>query len=194
VALFDQRLDWDVFCSKHAGRQDFKRHLRMSERSFNKLLGFIKDHTMVDTTMAGLRGGAIGPEISLYACLRYVAGGSYSDIRFFTGISTASLYRVIWKCIDAINACPELDIHFPTTKDEVIKAAQGFQSISTQGCIWNCVSVVDGYHLQIETPSKTEVNNVRSFFRVTTRRMGSIFRRRVTTTVGLHFLELLVQE
>ena len=79
---------------------------------------------MVDTTMAGLRGGAIGPDISLYACLRYVAGGSYSDIRFFTGISTASLYRVIWKCIDAINACPELDIRFPTTINERLDEQQ----------------------------------------------------------------------
>ena len=49
VALFEQRLEWDVFCSKYAGRQDFIRHLRMSERSFNKLLGFIMDHLMVDT-------------------------------------------------------------------------------------------------------------------------------------------------
>jgi hypothetical protein len=41
----------------------------------------------------------------------------------------------------------------------------GFQSISQQGCIWNCVAVLDGYHLQIQTPSKTEARNVvRSFF------------------------------
>jgi hypothetical protein len=96
--------------------------------------------------------------------LRYLAGGSYSDIRFFTSVSTALLYRIIWKCIDAINACPELIIKCPTTNDEVIEAARRFQTISTQGCIWNCVSVVDGYHLQIVTPSKNEVGNVRSFF------------------------------
>ena len=40
----------------------------------------------------------------------------------------------------------------------------GFQSISQQGCIWNCIAVVDGYHLQIQTPSKKEARNVRSFF------------------------------
>jgi hypothetical protein len=38
------------------------------------------------------------------------------------------------------------------------------RSISTQGCIWNCVSVIDGYHLQIQTPSRKEVSNVQSFF------------------------------
>jgi DDE superfamily endonuclease len=40
----------------------------------------------------------------------------------------------------------------------------GFQKISTQECIWNCVAVLDGYHLQIDTPSKKEAKNVKSFF------------------------------
>ena len=44
------------------------------------------------------------------------------------------------------NVCKELSIKFPATG------------------IWNCISVIDGYHLQIQTPSKTEVKNVRSFF------------------------------
>jgi hypothetical protein len=136
----------------------------MSEDSFDRLVSFVRDGLEVNPRMAALRGGAIVPEIAVYACVRYLAAGSYSDIRFFTGISVASLYRIIWRCIDAINACPELSIKFPTTSDEVIEAGRGFQTISSQGCIWNCVSVVDGYHLQIQTPSKTEVRNVRSFF------------------------------
>jgi hypothetical protein len=64
----------------------------------------------------------------------------------------------------ALNKCKELEIKFPQTVEEVKRAARGFESISTQGCIWNCVSVADGYHLQTQTPSKTEVKNVRSFF------------------------------
>ena len=76
------------------------------------------------------RGGAIVPELCLYACLRYLAGGSYSDIKFLTGTSVPSLYRVVWKCIDAINACDELALKFPTTVDEVKEAARGFESIS----------------------------------------------------------------
>ena len=149
---------------KHAGRQDLKRHLRMSHISFNQLLSFLRDKLEVDNRMASLRGGTILPELCLYARLRYLAGGSYSDIQYFTGISVPSLYCVIWKCIDAINACKELSIKFPTTVAEAKEAARGFESISTQQCIWNCVSVIDGYHLQIQTPSKREVKNVRSFF------------------------------
>ena len=149
---------------KHAGRPDLKRHLRMSHNSFRRLLSFLRDKLEVDNRMGSLRGGAILPELCLYACLRYLAGGSYSDIKYFTGMSVPSLYRVIWKCIDAINVCNELAIKFPTAVDEVKEAARGFESISTQGCIWNCISVIDGYHLQTQTPSKREVNNVRFFF------------------------------
>jgi hypothetical protein len=70
----------------------------------------------------------------------------------------------VWKTIRAINRNASLSIKFPASVDECRDAALGFQSISQQGCIWNCVAVLDGYHLQIQTPSRTEARNVRSFF------------------------------
>jgi hypothetical protein len=163
-SLFDQRLVWNSFVSRHGSRQSFQRHMRMSKVSFYKLLSLIKSDLEVNVLRANARGGPILPEICLYSCLRYCGGGSYSDISFFCGISFASFYRAVWKCIDAINACEALSIRFPQTVEEVRTAAKGFQSISTQGAIWNCVSVVDGYHAQIKVPSKNEVSNVRSFF------------------------------
>jgi DDE superfamily endonuclease len=163
-SMFDQRLAWDNFCSRHCRRADFDRHIRMSYDSFNKLLTFVRNDLQVNIKMAGLRGGAILPEICLYLCLRFLAGGSYSDIRFFTGVSVASFYRIVWKTIRAINKSESLSIKFPASVDEARDAALGFQSISQQGCIWNCVAVVDGYHLQIQTPSKKEARNVKSFF------------------------------
>ncbi len=165
-SLFEQRLVWDTFCRRHSGRSDFTRHIRMSHDSFNKLLSAIQQDLEVDREMADLGGGAILPEICLYVCLRYLAGGSYSDIKYITGISSASFYRVLWKTMRAINQSKSeiLSIKFPATTAEAPDAAMGFQSVSQGSCIWNCVAGVDGYHLQIQTPSKAEAKNVKSFF------------------------------
>jgi hypothetical protein len=163
-SLFEQRLSWEKFQRSHRSRQDFQRHLRMNIESFDRLLDLIRHDLEVNNSMAMLRGGPILPELCLFACLRYLAGGSYSDIFYFTGMSRPSFYRVVWKTVDAINRCEGLAINFPQTVDEVKEAAKGFQGISSQGCIWNCVAVIDGYHLHTQTPSKKEVKNVRSYF------------------------------
>ena len=84
-STFDQRLCWSTFVSNHGRRTELKRHLQMSLTSFEKLLTFIRPSLEVDTAMADLRGGVIIPEISLYCTLRYIAGGSYTDIFFLSG-------------------------------------------------------------------------------------------------------------
>jgi hypothetical protein len=100
--------------------------------SFTKLLGYICDSLLVDSDMASLRGGEIVLEIQLYCTLWYIAGGSYSDIQFFTGISTASFYRVVWRTIRAIVRCKQLSIRFPKTAEEANAVADGFASVSNQ--------------------------------------------------------------
>ena len=157
---FDTRLNWNVFMEKFRNRAEFKRHIRMSAGSFIKLTNLIRHALEVDEDMANLRGGPIIPEICLYCCLRYLAGGSYSDIRFFTGISTASLFRLVWKVVFAINDCDALAIVFPTTPEECEKAAQGFSSISKEGWISNFVAVYGGDHLEICVQPKKQVGNV----------------------------------
>ncbi len=88
--LFDERLQWELFVGKFGNRAEFKRHIRMSAPSFQKLIDFIGPSLEVDFEMARRRGGQIYPELCLYACLRFLAGGSYSDIRFFTGTTMIS--------------------------------------------------------------------------------------------------------
>ncbi len=64
--MFDQRLQWDTFYSRHASRQDFQQHLRMPADSFSELLvSFARDNLPVNQEMVGLRGGAIAPEIAV---------------------------------------------------------------------------------------------------------------------------------
>ena len=86
-SLFQQRLQWESFQMKHSHRKDFKRHIRLpSIEAFNKLLGFIRSDLVVNEEMASKRGGAILPEIQLYCALRWLAGGSHSDIEYMVGI------------------------------------------------------------------------------------------------------------
>jgi hypothetical protein len=163
-ANYQQRLIWNKIIAAHGESDGFLRHLRMTRESFDQLLGYIREDLEVDEGMASLRGGPIMPELSLYCAIRWLAGGSYSDIYYFVGVSKASFYRVVWKTLEAIIRCQELQIKFPTTTEECQKASVGFTSISTGGAIRNCVSVIDGYLLEISTPSKNDVNSVRSFY------------------------------
>jgi DDE superfamily endonuclease len=165
-SLFLQRLNWQRFVSLNVSTPVFRRHIRMDYRSFEKLLGYIRNTISVDEDMATLRGGIILPEVRLYAVLRWLAGGSYTEILYFCGISKASFYSVLWSTIAAINEATELEIKFPTTTtpDDCLDAAAGFRSISTSEAIDACVCVADGYHLQIRPPSKKEAGNIRSFY------------------------------
>jgi DDE superfamily endonuclease len=119
---------------------------------------------VVHANMAAIRGGQIVPEVRLYAVLRWLAGGSYTDILYFCGFSRSSFYNILWCTIDAINRCFELDVEFPWTTDECIEASPGFRAVSSGEAMDACVFAVDGYHLQIQPPSRKETTNVRSFF------------------------------
>jgi hypothetical protein len=59
----------------------------------------------------------------------------------------------------------------PTTADDLPKAGLGFISISSNSAIHNCMGVVDGYHLEIITPTKKEVQSVKSYYLATTKLM-----------------------
>ena len=103
----------------------------MSFRSFEKLVGLLQESLTVQEDMAALQGGAIIPELCVYVTLRYLAGGSYTDIFYLIGISLPSFYCLLWKTIKAINNCLELQITWPYTKDRQLELATGFTSIST---------------------------------------------------------------
>jgi len=158
-----QRCCWTRFVLMNQDRPLFRRHMRMSYNSFVSLLDKIRPHLHVpDEKMGALRGGVIIPELQLYATIRYLAGGSYSDICFFCGISASSFYRLVGKTIRAINIGLDT-VTFPSSAEECAIAAASFENISFGGVIHNCVGVLDGYLLWLETPAKKHAKNVRSY-------------------------------
>ena len=77
-------------------------------------------------------------------------------------MSVTLFYTIVWRTIDAVNAT--IKIAFPKSAEECALAAAGFEKVSYNGVIKNCVGAVDGYLLAIQTPPKTVAKNVRSFF------------------------------
>jgi DDE superfamily endonuclease len=163
-SIFEQRLCWEAYCDKHVARGTFRRRLRMSKPSFDKLLSYIRTYLVVNEVKAKMRGGSICPELCLYSTIRWLAGGSYLDITDICGISKASFYRVVWKTITAIVLAPELAIRWPEDPEDIQDTMAGFSEISYNCAINNCAGVGDGFLLRIKIPAKKEAKNIRSFF------------------------------
>ena len=161
--VLQQRCRWDRFVIINQDRPMFRRHMRMTYDSFLTLLDKIRPFLPVpDQKMGSLRGGIIIPELQLYATIRYLAGASYTCICYFCKFSAPSFYRVVRNTFNAINK--GIPVKFPSSPEDCAAAASSFEGISHAGVISNCVGVVDGYLLSIETPSKREAKNVRSYF------------------------------
>mmetsp|Transcript_5679 Transcript_5679/g.11819 ORF Transcript_5679/g.11819 Transcript_5679/m.11819 type:complete len:97 (+) Transcript_5679:328-618(+) len=83
---------------------------------FELLLSFVREKLIVNEKQSLRRGlSPIIPEIKLYCAVRWLAGGSYTDIAIHCNISVTSFYRVVWESVDAINSAPDLIISFPQT-------------------------------------------------------------------------------
>ena len=122
----------------------------MEYRSFTELCTIISAKILVNDKMAQVKTGKEGitVETMLHCLLRWLAGGSYIDIRLSAGISPAYFYTSVYKHMDAILDSEELAYKFPSTAKELEEAAQGFELLSTQAAIKGCVACLDGYLLQ----------------------------------------------
>jgi hypothetical protein len=158
------RLDMKAFLRQYINDPSFDSTIRMNRRTFNLLVSLLEPSLLVNEEMASKRGGAITPSMCVYLTLRYLAGGSHHDLKSHLGISKASFYRCLDKTKLAICNCPALDITFPTSQHELRIISNGFEAVSTNQSICNCVGAVDGYLLSINTPPASEVGNVKSYF------------------------------
>jgi hypothetical protein len=148
------------------GPKAFSQMYRMSLNSFNKLCIMLKDFLQVDVDMSNRRTNKleISNEIILSSYLRWIGGGSYHDIRITAGISISSFYQCIIKCTNAINDCNQLAYYFPKTNQQLMKASDAFNNISSNNAIIGCVGCIDGYLLRVKVPSVSQVGNVKSYF------------------------------
>lgn len=163
------RMEWNLHVASllNEGNDSFRRMYRMEFESFTNLCAMLHPFLSVDKRMSTLRTSksSITTEIILHCLIRWLAGGSYLDIRVSAGISSSAFYRCIHSAMVAILSVPELQIRLPENAAEFSEVAKGFESISgTNGILNGCVGVLDGYLLQTTTVSRSEVGNVKAYF------------------------------
>jgi hypothetical protein len=166
AAVNRQRLQWRRRVHQLESEGAFERTYRMTLASFNTLLSFLRADIACDASQSTCSTGVdpIEPEIVLHCVLRWLAGGSYIDIRDVAEISVASFYRVVHVGLRAIVKCDHLAFRFPSTLDAINRVALRFQTNSSFGVMNGCVGCLDGMLCKIKTPARSETRNARSYF------------------------------
>jgi hypothetical protein len=100
----------------------------------------------------------------LHCASRYLAGASFLDVIVHTGISRAAFYSCVYRGIDAIFCCQELQLKMPMSLSEMHNAATAFKELSLDGQLNGCIGALDGWLCRIKVPSASETMNVGSYF------------------------------
>ena len=160
-------LKWKLHIHTLLHEGQFCSMYHMSYPSFYKILQLLSPKLQVDAKQSRCCTGGedlIGPELSLHCTLRYLAGGSYHDIRTSAGLSKASFYNAVHGGLDALISCDALKLVYPSTLPELKAKANAFKARSSNGALDGCVGALDGWLCHIEVPSATETPNVTSYF------------------------------
>eukprot|EP00918_Siedleckia_nematoides_P047149 GHVU01103302.1.p1 GENE.GHVU01103302.1~~GHVU01103302.1.p1 ORF type:complete len:437 (+),score=23.73 GHVU01103302.1:149-1459(+) len=144
----------------------FERYYRMPLHAWLLLRALIDPFLQRDSVMAWVacQRTPIDSTVILHCLLRWLAGGSYQDIKWSAGISVRSFYRAVHAGMAAVCCCMELDYHFPRTTEEVNAAAYAFALLSDNRVVRGCVGAMDGLLVRIQAPRPSETGHVRSFF------------------------------
>ena len=156
---------WTKHCARLTPAQ-FRLMYRMDARSFDALLDKIWPHLVSDEKQSrcSRKGvGAVPPHAKLAITLRFLAGGLVHDLLLnYYPISKATVYKVIWQTIDAINA--EFPVEFPIDDEEKLKEIErGFRAKSPHQFFSGCVGALDGVHFRQKSPGKAVHNPARYY-------------------------------
>ena len=139
----------------HEGK--FGNEYRMSLSAFEHLVEILAP-TLEREEHRSRSAQAIQPEHIAALGIRALGGGRLCDIRHIIGCSRAAAYVAFDDFVNAVNACPELDvINFPTTAAEWKQVNDGFTAKSSDGIMQGCVGAIDGYFQRVQAPRRKEV-------------------------------------
>jgi hypothetical protein len=102
-----------------------------------------------------LVNGRIHSSIHLGAALHYFAGACPIDIALVFDMSHFKVFESIWKVVDAINACPSLNITYPTSHRQQKRIAREFE-LKSGAKFANCAGAIDGIIIWMSKPNKAD--------------------------------------
>ena len=139
--------------------KDFRLRYRLDIDSFYKLLGIIRgDIETKDKRKAknAKWGRVIGAEEKLAMALRYMAGGSFLDIKLIYHVENSYIYDSVWSVVDAVNK--HLKVEFPIDDVQKLQVLEAEFRAASRGGIWEGqVGAVDGVHFGMRAPSLKDV-------------------------------------
>ena len=153
-----QRLDWECHVRKLVHEGLFERKYRMSLGAFEALVETLRPYIKHDVCKRKKDISPISTEVMISATIRMLAGGSSLDIYETHDINVPWLYKVKDKVINAILACNELKIEFPTEQEDINNIRVGFMQASTNNVLHKCLGVKDWLLQQINCPSVDDCN------------------------------------
>ena len=148
------RLNWNEHVEKLLHEEEFDATYQMSLEAFTTLLDFLCP--MISPNLIKALNSCdepIYPEMVMAVGLRWLGGGSYSDIKNVYGISKNSVYRLRDIFLDAVLACDALEISFPDTPEELENNRKRFEAKSTNKVMRGCVGAMDGLFATTKQPS-----------------------------------------
>lgn len=160
-----RRLNWQEEVAHKLHTQEFDKTYRMSHGTFVELVNILREDITVDEVKARASGAEpIYPELVVAVGLRWLAGGRYSDLRDWCGISTSSFYRIRDVFLTAVMRSDNRDlaIQWPENEAQIRALAQGFQARSSNNVFTKCIGAIDGMLVRITQPRN--VDNPRCYF------------------------------
>ena len=118
----------------------------MSFQAFTALVDMLYQYIAYDYLKYGYTctQQPVHAEITVAIGLRWLAGGSYLDLKNVYCCSISTVYKHRLRFIRAVNLCDLLKLKFPTSAAEIYRAQVWFCDISSNNVTRGCVGAING--------------------------------------------------
>ena len=158
------RLEWNTHVNLKIFENRFHIMYRMDYDSFIVLYNLLKPYIKRDLS----RSRASEPISNLLVValgLRYLTGEKIRSLESDFQISNSTCYEVREIFIEAVLACPQLSINFPSSGQELSSIANGFAQKASEPIFKGCVGAIDGFFAPTKQPTKAEsFGNQKSYY------------------------------